>query len=116
MTSQPKALTPDELQHGLAGCPNWTVVTSPLPDEPQTMQTELRRSFRFATFNQAMAFMQAAIPFIDEINHHPRWENAHRNVTVWLSTWDIGHAVSNLDFDLARHLDALAERLNEPPA
>jgi len=116
MTSQPRALTPDELQQGLATCPNWTIVTSPLPDEPQTTQTELRRSFRFATFNQAMAFMQAAIPFIDEMNHHPRWENAHRNVTVWLSTWDIGHAVSNLDFDLARHLDALADRMNESKA
>ena len=116
MTSQPKALTPDELQQGLAGCPNWTAVTSPLPEEPQTMQTELHSSFRFATFKQAMAFMQAAVPFIDETNHHPRWENAHRNVKVWLSTLDIGHAVSNLDFDLARQLDTLAEQLNEAKA
>ena len=112
MTSQPRALTPDELQQGLATCAGWTIVTSPLPDEPTKLRTELRRAFRLSTFGQAIAFMQAAVPFIDELNHHPRWENAHRNVTVWLSTGDIGHAVSNLDFDLARHLDALAARMN----
>ena len=112
MTSQPKALTRDELLQSLATCPNWTIVTSPLPDEHPKVRTELCRAFRFATFGQAIAFMQAAVPFIDQLNHHPRWENAHRTVTVWLTTWDIGHAVSNLDFELARHLDALATRMN----
>jgi pterin-4a-carbinolamine dehydratase len=43
--------------------------------------------------------------------HHPRWENQWRTVTVYLSTWDIGYRVSALDIALARTLDALYEEM-----
>jgi pterin-4a-carbinolamine dehydratase len=60
--------------------------------------------------------MQAAVPHIKQLKHHPRWENVFRTVTVWLSTWDTGHVISKLDFDLARHLDALFEQHKTPKA
>jgi pterin-4a-carbinolamine dehydratase len=44
------------------------------------------------------------------VDHHPRWENIWRTVTVWLSTWDIGHKVSRLDLELAQYFEALWAR------
>jgi pterin-4a-carbinolamine dehydratase len=100
-------LSPEEMQRRLASCPGWTVVTSPLPDDASKTRTELHRPFRFASFDEALAFMQAAAPFINTINHHPRWENAFKTLNVWLSTWDSGHVISERDFELARHFNQL---------
>lgn len=89
----------------------WTVVTSPRPEEPEQARTELTRVFRCATFADALAFMHGAAPFIDETDHHPRWENVYRTVTVWLCTWSVGHRISTLDLALAEHLDDVFARL-----
>ena len=43
-----------------------------------------------------LEFMQNARAFIDETNHHPRWENLYHTLKVFLTTWDIGHRVSYL--------------------
>ncbi len=51
--------------------------------------------------------MQAAVNPIKELKHHPRWENQWRTVTVYLSTWDIGFRISQLDIDLAGILDRI---------
>ena len=85
-------------------------MTSPLPGEYPKTRTELTRAFKFSTFYEALDFMRLAAPFIDQTNHHPRWENVFKTVTVWLSTWDIGHAVSKLDADLGEHLDVVSKR------
>jgi pterin-4a-carbinolamine dehydratase len=100
-------LNADEIQSRLASCPGWTVVTSPLPDDPSKTRTELHRVYRFASFDGALAFMQAAAPFINRTDHHPRWENAFKTLKVWLSTWDSGHVISEKDFELATHLNQL---------
>ncbi|MGE3956924.1 MAG: 4a-hydroxytetrahydrobiopterin dehydratase [Vicinamibacterales bacterium] len=106
-----RALTADEIQQWLATHADWALVTSPLPGEHTTARTELTRVYTFPTFDAALAFMRVAASFINETNHHPRWENSFRTVTVWLSTWDIGHAVSQLDANLGEHLDAVAARV-----
>ena len=51
--------------------------------------------------------MQAAVRPINEVQHHPRWENQWKTVTVYLSTWDIGNKISKLDVDVALLLDEL---------
>lgn len=107
----PRTLAAEEIQQCLEACPGWKVVTSPLPGEYPKARTELHRVFRFGSFDQALAFMQAAAPYINQTNHHPRWENVFKTVSVWLSTWDTGHVVSKLDFELALHLNGLWERL-----
>lgn len=95
------------LQPWLDAHPLWTVVSSPQPGDAGRTRTELTRAFRFSTFLDAMAFMQAAAPFIDQFDHHPRWENVYRTVTVWLTTWDQGHTISSRDIVLAEHLDTV---------
>lgn len=101
------ASSPQELEAFLAEHSAWQVVTSPLPGEYPKTRTELFRRFRFPSFDHVLSFMTAAAPFINEHDHHPRWEHVFKTLDVFLSTWDSGHVISRLDCDLARHLDAL---------
>jgi pterin-4a-carbinolamine dehydratase len=112
----PRTLSAQEIQQQLVSLPSWRVVSSPLPGEYPRTRTELTRRFRFQSFDRAIGFMQAAVPHINQVNHHPRWENVFKTVTVWLSTWDTGHVISKLDFDLARYLDGLFEDHKAPKA
>ena len=41
------------------------------------------------------------------MNHHPEWFNVYSTVRVDLNTHDVG-GISQLDFDLAEKMDALA--------
>jgi len=72
-------------------------------------RTELMRTFEFASFEDAIHFMFAATRHIGKIDHHPDWENIWRTITVWLTTWDIGHKPSHYDVELAQYLDELFE-------
>jgi pterin-4a-carbinolamine dehydratase len=103
----PRALSRAEIEQQLTALPYWTMVNSPLPGEYPKARTELTRSFLFPSFEKAVSFMREAVPHINQVNHHPRWENVFKTVTIWLSTWDSGHVISKLDFDLARHFDDL---------
>lgn len=85
--------------------PGWTEVVSPLPGQEPLQQVELHKAFEFASFQQAIEFMREVSEFVDKAQHHPRWENIWRTVSVWLSTWDIGHKPSRLDVELAREME-----------
>jgi pterin-4a-carbinolamine dehydratase len=104
-------LTPSDMLDALAELPGWEPITSKLSQGSWPERTELRKNFEFASFEAALEFMNRARPYISKTQHHPRWENVWRSVTVWLSTWDIGHKPSKLDIDLAKHLDGLAAEL-----
>jgi pterin-4a-carbinolamine dehydratase len=109
-----REFTAAELQDALQKLPNWRCVISDLPGTPGRQRTELHRSYEFASFEDAMNFMNAAVPKISGVQHHPRWENIWRTVSVWLSTWDIGHKPSDLDLELALYLDNLRSQ-DAPP-
>jgi pterin-4a-carbinolamine dehydratase len=91
----------------LVALPGWTEVVSPLPGQEPLQQTELHRAFEFASFQQAIEFIREVSEFVVKTQHHPRWENIWRTVTVWLSTWDIGHKPSRLDVDLAHEMERI---------
>jgi len=103
-------LTPQELQEGLAQLPRWKVVASEASPAGTAQRFELSRTFEFASFEDAIRFMSEAVPRISEMQHHPRWENLWRSVSVFLSTWDIGHRPSQLDLKLADYLEELRRR------
>ncbi|WP_431825273.1 4a-hydroxytetrahydrobiopterin dehydratase [Burkholderia sp. F1] len=107
-------LTEGELRVALNSLPEWKCVSSDFPGMHGVQSYELYRAFEFASFEDAMAFMNAAVPEISRRQHHPRWENVWRTVSVWLSTWDIGHKPSELDVALADYLDNLAARYPQP--
>ena len=73
----------------------------------------LFREFQFADFVTAFCFMSGVALVAERMNHHPEWSNVYRTVRVHLTTHDAG-GISNLDFELARAMDALAGRLVKP--
>lgn len=65
----------------------------------------LIKIFTFASFEEAMQFMQNAAPFISETDHHPTWSNTYNRVEVRLTTHDAGNKVTEKDYNLSRILD-----------
>jgi pterin-4a-carbinolamine dehydratase len=94
----------------LRSLPGWTEVASPLPGQEPLQQIELRKSFEFESFPEAIEFIREVSESADKVQHHPRWENIWRTVTIWLSTWDIGHKPSQLDIDLAREIERIYKK------
>jgi pterin-4a-carbinolamine dehydratase len=84
---------------------DWQVIESSLPEDPQQVRVELHRTFLFRSFRDVLAFMAEVGDFADKANHHPRWENIFRTLRVYLTTWDIGHRISQLDVQLAQYFD-----------
>ncbi len=70
----------------------------------------LLKTFTFASFEEAMQFMQNAAPFISETDHHPTWSNTYNRVEVKLTTHDAGNKVTEKDRKLAAYLDKLYQR------
>jgi pterin-4a-carbinolamine dehydratase len=110
-------LNEDQLRQLAAQLQHWKLVESPLDDDARFgsgyTRVELVREFRFASFLDAIAFMHEAATSIDSFGHHPRWENVFRTVTVRLSTFDIGHRVSERDQVCARMIERLYGRFSE---
>lgn len=101
-----RELTTEEMRDSLVSLPGWQLQTSVATRARAGTRVELVKTFEFASFRDAICFMNEAVARINELQHHPRWENLWRSVTVCLSTWDIGERPSELDITLAKFLDA----------
>ena len=108
-----KELTEQEIRSALETLEGWDIVETEIRGREPKRGLEFHRSFEFASFENAVAFMAAAVPRISELDHHPRWENIWRTVSVSLTTWDIGHKPSELDVKLAKFLSELRDTI--PP-
>lgn len=67
------------------------------------------RTYRFADFPAALAWMVRAGFEAETINHHPEWSNVYNRVSVRLTTHDTG-GLSAKDIDLAERFEAIASR------
>lgn len=67
----------------------------------------IRRSFRFADFSEAFAFMTRVALAAEKADHHPDWSNSWNRVDVALSTHSEG-GVTRRDIDLATLMDGFA--------
>ena len=85
--------------------PSWRIEISDDVDNMHYKRVELVRDFEFESFEKAMSFIDTVAKHATEIDHHPRWMNLWRTVTVWLSTWDAGRRITALDIQLARYLE-----------
>lgn len=94
--ARPEKLDAAAIQERLATAPGWS-----LEDE------KLRRAFQFDDFVEAFAFMSAAALKAEKMDHHPEWFNVYNRVVVDLATHDAG-GVTEMDFDLARAMNAIA--------
>jgi 4a-hydroxytetrahydrobiopterin dehydratase len=68
----------------------------------------IRRSFRFADFNEAFGFMTRVALAAEKADHHPDWSNVYNRVEIALTTHDAG-GLTRRDFDLARAIDAASQ-------
>ncbi len=67
----------------------------------------LHRTFVFADFSEAFAFMARVALAAEKANHHPDWSNAWNKVSIDLVSHDV-QGLSQRDFDLATAIDAMA--------
>ena len=98
MAEQARTLTESEITEALANLPGWSVENG-----------KLHRQFQFKNFIEAFGFMASAALVAESMNHHPEWFNVYHKVVVDLVTHSVG-AISNLDFELARMMETLAQQ------
>jgi 4a-hydroxytetrahydrobiopterin dehydratase len=89
-------------QAALQQLPAWTAVAGE--------RDAIQRTFRFADFNAAFAFMTRAALMAEKLDHHPEWFNVYSRVEVTLATHD-ADGVTELDVKLARFMDEAARGL-----
>jgi 4a-hydroxytetrahydrobiopterin dehydratase len=89
------------------------------PQEREAALSELRawswdesrgaiaRSFRFADFGEAFAFMTRVATLAEKADHHPEWSNVWNRVDILLTTHSAG-GLTVKDIALAKSIDALA--------
>lgn len=95
---RPAKLDDDAIATGLAGLPKWR--RSPDRDA-------ITRSFLFADFGAAFAFMTRVALEAEKRDHHPEWSNVWNRVEITLSTHDAGGTTA-LDLELAAAIDRIA--------
>jgi 4a-hydroxytetrahydrobiopterin dehydratase len=70
----------------------------------------IQKSYKFADFKTAFAFMSGAALKAEQLDHHPEWFNVYNKVEVTLTTHD-ADGVTQKDLELAGFMDQLAARL-----
>ena len=91
-------LTGSARAQALASLPKWKEVPG---------RDAIKRSLKFADFNQAWGFMTRVAMAAEKADHHPEWSNVYNNVEIVLSTHDAG-GLSDKDVELARLIDSFA--------
>ncbi len=68
------------------------------------------RSFEFADFSEAFAFMTRVALHAEKADHHPEWFNVYNRVDIVLTTHDAGEngGLSQPDVDLAQIIERCA--------
>ena len=100
MAEQPKRMSDGECTAALAKLEGWA---------RKADREAIAKSFKFADFNSAFGFMTRVALKAEQLNHHPEWFNVWNRVEVTLATHDAG-GLTDLDFELARFMDAAARR------
>ena len=89
-----------QLAAALAALPEW---------HHDANRAAIVRTFRFADFAQAFAFMTELAIFAEKRDHHPDWSNAYNRVEIALTTHDVG-GISERDVAFATHADEVFRR------
>jgi 4a-hydroxytetrahydrobiopterin dehydratase len=90
-----------ELEAALADLPGWTW---------EEERGAILRSFRFADFGAAFAFMTRVALAAEHADHHPEWSNVWNRVDILLTTHDAGGLTAK-DVALAKRANAFAASL-----
>jgi 4a-hydroxytetrahydrobiopterin dehydratase len=91
------ALSDEEIEKALADLPGW-----------RFDKGEIHKQFTFATFMDAIAFIDRIADTAEAADHHPDLENHYNRVRVALHTWD-ADAVTHKDIALAHQIEAAVD-------
>lgn len=92
----PEKLTHAEIAQQLDTLPDW-----------QLRNQQLRRTYTFENFVEAVEFVNRLVEPAETAGHHPDLAISYNQVTVSLTTHDAG-GLTQKDFDLARIISRLA--------
>lgn len=92
----PQPLTGEEISARLAGLPGW-----------ERSGDEITRTFALA-YHECLHLAMYAGAKAREIGHHPDIDIRWQRITFRITTHDAGHRITERDFELARHIDAIA--------
>jgi 4a-hydroxytetrahydrobiopterin dehydratase len=67
----------------------------------------IAKSFKFADFSAAFAFMARVALKAEKMDHHPEWFNVYNKIDIVLSTHDAGGLTAR-DIELAKFIDRAA--------
>ena len=87
-----------ERNEALAALPGWTHVAE---------GDAIAKTFRFADFGEAFAFMTRVALEAEKADHHPDWTNVWNRVDIRLTTHDAG-GLTQRDIALARRIEEIA--------
>jgi pterin-4a-carbinolamine dehydratase len=100
-------LTEKELAKKLTSLEQWEPWADCVVSEYPRERQELLRTITFPTFEDAIKFMVEAARLFRREDHHPRWSNEWKTVTIRLSTWDVGNKITKKDIQVAEKVDGL---------
>ena len=89
-------LSENERGAALRGLSGWTF---------DAARNGIAKSFRFADFGEAFAFMTRVALAAEKADHHPDWSNVWNRVDILLSTHSAG-GVTGKDVALAERIEA----------
>ena len=92
--SKDDLLTEAEIAEVLAAHPEW-----------RRDGDVLRRSYQFADFRTAFAFMTHVALIAERLFHHPEWSNVYNKVELAITSHDVG-GLSARDRDFVERVDA----------
>lgn len=92
-------LDDEERADALDGLPDWDL---------DDARDAITRSFVFADFSEAFAFMTRVALLAEKADHHPEWTNVWNRVDILLTTHDAG-GLSAQDIMMAQAIDAIVE-------
>jgi 4a-hydroxytetrahydrobiopterin dehydratase len=73
-----------------------------------TGKEAIEKTFVFADFKEAFAWMTRVALKAEQMDHHPEWFNVYKTVNVTLTTHD-ANGVTELDVELAKYMDACSK-------
>ncbi|WP_174188386.1 4a-hydroxytetrahydrobiopterin dehydratase [Nocardia barduliensis] len=103
MTTPPAPLNDEQISTALAALPGWKLDGN-----------EITRTFAH-TYHECVHLAVYVAAKAREISHHPDILITWQRVEFRITTHDAGRTLTELDFDLARHIDRIAAAAGATP-
>ncbi|MEL7728960.1 4a-hydroxytetrahydrobiopterin dehydratase [Citromicrobium bathyomarinum] len=90
-------LSESERKNWLSALDGWSMASD---------RDAIERTFKFADFSEAWAFMSRVALLAERHDHHPEWSNVYNTVEIALTTHD-ADGLSQRDVEMAKAINAL---------